>query len=104
MRRHVTCLVPAPCLEGHVGTGGVLGLGDKAGDDALGAGFLEIDGQLVALDFGHMAIAEFLMEDTGADLESGKRLGIDGNTFPGACLACAMLTAPLAHTPPAGRI
>lgn len=40
-------------------------------DHALGAGHLEIDGQLVAVDGGYLAVAELLVEDAFALGELG---------------------------------
>jgi len=47
-----------------------LGLFDKAVDDAFFTGFLERDCQLVARDVGYCAIAEFLVENAAAELET----------------------------------
>src|SRR5690606_1570379 len=44
-------------------------LADEALQDLLGAGLLEIDGQLVALDLDHLAIAEFEVEHPLAQRE-----------------------------------
>ena len=40
---------------------------EKAVDDAFRAGLVEVDGELVALDGGDGAVAEFLVEDALAD-------------------------------------
>ena len=50
-----------------------VGGGDEAGDDVLGAGLLEVDGELVALDGGDGAVAELLVEDAGAGVEGRRR-------------------------------
>src|SRR5690606_7643341 len=51
------------------------GGGDEAVEHALLAGLVEIDGQLVAVDAGDVAVAEFLVEDAVADLEGGGHVG-----------------------------
>ena len=66
------------------------GLGDVGGDDALLARLLEVDGQLVALDGGDHAIAELLVEDAVAGLESADRLGVDDQVARLARLADAL--------------
>src|SRR5262249_48011546 len=43
------------------------GLCDKAIDDALLAGLVELDRELVAVDHHHLAISEFLVKDAIAD-------------------------------------
>jgi len=42
---------------------------------ALLAGFVEVDGQLVAVDGGDVAVAEFLVEDAVAEGEGGGGAG-----------------------------
>src|SRR5437763_259795 len=48
---------------------------DEAVDDALLARFVELDGELVAVDEGDVAVAEFLVEDALADRERRGRAG-----------------------------
>src|SRR5690606_10270078 len=47
-------------------------LADKAFQHLLGAGFLEIDGQLVAFDIDHFAVAEFEVEDALAQRKAAR--------------------------------
>src|SRR6476659_3541293 len=48
---------------------------DERVEDPFLAGLVEVDGELVALDRRHPAIAELLMEDAFADTVRGRRAG-----------------------------
>ena len=49
-------------LSTEVAGGELSGAGDEAVDDALLAGLVEGDGEFVAFDLGHAAVAELLVE------------------------------------------
>src|SRR5581483_11058781 len=58
----------------------------EAVHNALAAGLVEVDGELVAVDLGDMAVAELLVEDALAQLEArargrggGHQLALDGH-------------------------
>src|SRR5438094_9920357 len=52
---------------------------DVAIDHALLAGLVELDHELVAVDRGHVAVAEFLVEHAIADREGGDGAGRFGD-------------------------
>src|SRR5680860_1862638 len=55
---------------------------DETVDHLLAPGLLEIDGQLVAVDRGHPAIAELLVENARADIDAGALRRARGHQGP----------------------